>query len=182
MRKDATYEVSEWEWLSMNLRLYSIESRGTSWHVHYHLRGIDPEIYFSRTDAEIVCNIYCAAVEDLFAESKEEVEEILTGWARGEKKRLASFISRLPATGGEIDLERDFLVEVMQDYGMGASVLCEIVGHSLKWTAVGEGLFVECSGRTSDADEAPPELVPLTRTRRRGLTSSRSGERQRGEE
>src|SRR5215216_863581 len=105
MKKDSLYTTTEWEWLSLQVRLYSIESRGTLWSVHFYLKGIGEDLVFQGKNAEIICRIYNQAVEELFSDPQEELEATFIGWVEWQKRKLGEYLSRLPVLQKEFDLE-----------------------------------------------------------------------------
>ena len=141
MKKNTLYTTTEWEWLHLQLRLYSIESRGSLWTINFSLRELDQDLEFKDIQAEINCRIYCASVEELFIDPIDELEQTFIGWVKTQKKKLAEYLSRLPVLGKEFDIEQDFQTEIMQDYGMGATILCVIKGTDVNWTTGGKALL-----------------------------------------
>ncbi len=143
--KNNLYTTTEWEWLHLQLRLYSIESRGTHWQVNFYLRDLDQDLVFKDTHAEVICRIYNKSVEQLFVDPRGELEKTFTGWVKWQKTKLTEYLSRLPALKKDFDIKRDFQAEIMQDYGMGASKLCHIKGGKVTWSAVGKSLMNEAN-------------------------------------
>lgn len=127
MKKNATYNVTEWEWLEIQLKLYSLYIRSEIYSVLY-------EFDFYK-EGEIVCAIYAKQIQEMVENKSDKKEQLeyYYDWVRAEKNYFSKTLEKLPALKNEFDIEKDIKFEIRYDYGMGASTVCEIIGDTITW-------------------------------------------------
>lgn len=122
MNTTAPFVVTEWEWLKLMLRLYSLERRAPMWATVFNFRDENEAVGFQNTDAWIICRIYNHSMDEILEDvkSKEDLlEKYVEGWIKLERKALLQIITRLPMLSKEINLDKDVLFQIMWDHGMG---------------------------------------------------------------
>ena len=135
MIQDFPFFVSEWEWLKLQLRLVSLETRGELWLTRFSFEEasqLDSEI----KNRKIICKIYNGSIDEILKEvnTKEQFqEEYLNGWVKIVKQRIEAILNELPKLKEYFDLALDVEFKVMRDYGMGSYFICSIVGDDVSW-------------------------------------------------
>jgi hypothetical protein len=127
IEKNAHFTVTEWMWLKMSLRVYSVSTRSQLYSVYFDFREDE--------EPEIVCRIFAEQIQKM-VESRDPrpvQEEYYWDWASKEKKVLADIVTELPVLSKAFDADSTVLFQFMHHYGMGSSVLCEIRGSSISW-------------------------------------------------
>jgi hypothetical protein len=133
--QDTPFFVSEWEWLKLQLRLVSLETRGELWLTRFSFeeaQHLESEI----KNRKIICKIYNGSIDEILKEvnTKEQFqEEYLDGWVEIVKQRIEAILNELPKLNEHFDLASDVKFEIMRDYGMGSYFICSIVGDAVSW-------------------------------------------------
>lgn len=123
------FVITQWDWLTVQLRLYSLESRGNAYSVMFDFEREESEI------SQVRCSIYAHQTQRMIdgKASKKEQLSYYRDWAAGERQQILRIAKSIPGINAR-RLVRDLLLfEIMYDYGMGASVVCEIKGRAVRW-------------------------------------------------
>ena len=128
--KIESFAVSEWEWLKLQLRVYSLENRAE----------IYGEYYDFDENGKVICNIFGKQVQGMVDNKANQTEQLeyYRGWVQGVKRNLEKILSRLSGLSKSFDMKSDLVVRIRYSYGMGASLVCELVGDSVKWAKSNE--------------------------------------------
>lgn len=126
MNKHATFAITEWEWLKLQLRIHQMNLKGSDYVSSY---------YMEDEGDVIVCRIYHNRLDEILRETteKEKLETYFFNWVESEKVKIREILENLPVLGKEINIEKDMVFEIMHNYGMGSSTLCKIIGQKVEW-------------------------------------------------
>ncbi len=126
MRGDTPFAVTEWEWLKLQLRLYAVERSPETWIERF---SFDDE---RRT---IACSIWCKTTQRLIEEKADRARQFsfYSNWVEVETIQVSTLLQQLPVLSTEYDLRRDLAFEILYDYGMGSSLVCEFSAGEVTW-------------------------------------------------
>lgn len=130
MNKHATFTVTEWEWLKVQLKIRELWSR-----------AFIPGISFDIEDEEdvIVCSIHHNRLDEIFRETidKEKlVEEYFSGWVEGEKTMIKEILKELPVLEKGFNTEKNIVFQIMRYYRKKNSIVCKIIGQKVEWNEI----------------------------------------------
>jgi hypothetical protein len=126
MKKDTPYTITEWDWLKVRLQLHAVWIRSTMYAVDFD---------FDREDGRLGCLIYGKHASTMVREraTHKEQLEYYRGWVQMEKDFIRKILKGLPVLRRELQLERDVVFLIMDNYGMGSIPICQIVGRKVVW-------------------------------------------------
>lgn len=126
MTYDTPFVISEWEWFKLQLRLRSLEQRGEAWSTRY----ISDDDHH-----QIRCVIWSSTTQQLIDQrtSVDEQRGYYDTWAASERYRIAQILAGLPTLPQSFHVERDVLIDIVYDYGMGSTVVCRYQGATCTW-------------------------------------------------
>lgn len=136
MNKNINYQVTEWDWFKLQLKLYAVESRGTKWYIHFIFNPKETPGYKDR-NVEIICEIFNLAMDEILDVTKDKetlLKEFFNGWVEMEKRALSDILKDIPILGKEFDLEQHISFEIMRCYGMGSTLICTFIGSDVVWS------------------------------------------------
>lgn len=119
---DPEYKITERDWLKVQLDLYSLKYSGRENAVGFEVKW-----------NEIICNINTSSVANMrhHKTPKEEQEKAFLNWASVQRHFVSDILCRLPTLSKLIDLNRDLIVNINDDYGKGAVTICKIRGDQI---------------------------------------------------
>ena len=129
-QKNSPYIVTEWQWLELQLKLFSLQYSADLFSQWYNFPSEDfPQ------DGKIVCAIFAKHIQDMLESnaSKEEQLEYYEGWAEGARQTVADIVNKLPILSKEFDVIDDMVISIRDNYGMGSSSICEFHGNKVIW-------------------------------------------------
>lgn len=123
-----TINIGPWDWLEMQLRMRSLETRSEMYTVLYDFDCKDEGL-------KVVCNVFARQTQTMVDEkvSKEEQLEFYEGWIESEFDAVDSILDRWPELKSCLEISQDLSVRIMHDYGMGGALVCEYRDGQLKW-------------------------------------------------
>jgi hypothetical protein len=127
MSKSENFNVTEWDWFKLQLQIYALQRRAALFSFFFE---------FKEEPYSVVCSMHGVSIEDTLKEETDKsilYGEYFSTWVRPIKEDIAKVLTTLPKLGQEFDLEKDLQVEIMHDYGMGASLICRIIGSEVFW-------------------------------------------------
>jgi len=125
MNKKNPFTLTEWDWFKMQLQIYALQRRATVFSFSFEFK--------EELDC-VVCSMHGVSIEETLRETTEKsvlFGEYFSSWTRSVKREVAKFLEALPVLRQDFDLEKNLEFEIMQDYGMGASLVCRIVGSEV---------------------------------------------------
>jgi hypothetical protein len=125
MRKDTPYNVTEWEWLKLQLQVRALLKQGSE----------HGESFEFDQGAPICCRVYCSSIERMLNSKVSRKQQLICyrSWARGVKQDVEEVLANLPVLKREFDPDGDVIVEIMCDYGTGAYRVCALKGKHVEW-------------------------------------------------
>jgi hypothetical protein len=119
---DADMRITERDWLKVQLDLYSLKTRGS-----------DFSTYFQVEWTEVICNIHSKSIESMRRAkmTKEKHEEFFLAWAKAERQYFSDVICQFPTLSKLFNLDRNFTININDDYGKGAVTVCTIRGGEI---------------------------------------------------
>ncbi len=119
---DPEYKITERDWLKVQLDLYCLKSQGREHVVRFEVKW-----------NEIVCDINTSSVANMrhFKRPKEEQEKAFLNWASVQRHFVSDILCQLPTLSKLIDLDKDFTININDDYGKGAVTVCKIRGGQI---------------------------------------------------
>lgn len=139
--KNAIYRVTEWEWLKLQIKLSTMDSKSETLSARYEFRDSKEPAMFNFRKAslprkvDIVCMIFGAYTNELIRSgaSKKEQLEYYPGWVRLEKQRMEKILNTLPILKKQLNLNTHAAFLIMHHYGMGSSRVCMFLGDEVTW-------------------------------------------------
>lgn len=131
------YQISELDWLKLQLRVLSLENRSENMWVVYSLSQEKSENSEAH-ELQIVTRIYNLKIDEILDDlnSKDELLAVyFRGWVSLEKKKIASIVKNLPHLRQEFDLERNLVFEICKDLVSSSFLICSIVGDDVSWNS-----------------------------------------------
>ena len=127
MKRDTPFTVTEWDWLKLQLEMYSIEHRSEMYSVLFNFQ--------SDKQGRIICMIYGKHADTMVENkaAKKEQLEYYKSWVRVEKQQIKKALKALPVLRREFNVDKDVVFRIMHHYGMGWSVICEFVEKKIEW-------------------------------------------------
>src|SRR5690349_11177208 len=125
MRFDTPYNVTEWEWFQLKLKLYSLEYRGLAWVTRFSY----PE------PGKVRCAIWCNTVQDLIDKKADRKKQLkfYENWVLSERYQITRLLEDIPVLKSEMDIDRDIEFEILYDYGMGSETVCSFDSAGIHW-------------------------------------------------
>ena len=125
MRKDTPYNPTEWEWLKQKLEVRSLLRRGSDY----------AEVFQFDGDPAICCRIHSSSVQKMASSKLPRSEQLacFQSWVRSVKREIEDALRSLAVLRQDFDFGRDLAVEIMHDYGAGATVVCTLRGEHVEW-------------------------------------------------
>ncbi len=125
MRKDTLCNPTEWEWLKQKLEVRSLVRRGSDYAEVFHFDG----------DPAICCRIHSSSVQKMASSKLPRSEQLVCfqSWARSVKREIEEVLRPLPVLRQDFDFNRDLVIEIMHDYGTGATLVCSLKGDHVEW-------------------------------------------------
>lgn len=115
---DPEFKITERDWLKVQLDLYCLKNQGREWAVTYEVKW-----------NEIICHIHTSVTSMRKHKiPKEEQEKAFLNWASSQRHSFSEILCRLPTLSKLIDLDKDFIININDDYGTGAVTICKIRG------------------------------------------------------
>jgi len=143
MNKKTTFTLTEWDWFKMQLQIYALQCRAEAFSFSFEFK--------EELDC-VVCSMHGVSIKEVLRETTEKsvlFEEYFSGWIRSVKREVAKFLEALPVLRQDFDLEKNLEFEIMYDYGMGASLVCRIIGREVFWDEYILNSFNQDSKNTS---------------------------------
>lgn len=122
---NAPVTLTERQWLQVKLSIHSNAARGPE----------HSESFLIEADGTIRCRVWDKAVDRLLEKksTREEQSFFYLSWVKAIKIQLRQLIDQLPESSRAFDPEADLLVEIVEDYGKGAILVCTIAGPRIDW-------------------------------------------------
>jgi hypothetical protein len=119
--------ITEWIWLGVLLRLVAVEGRSEMYSTAYTLEELPRRF--------LRCHVWAAHTSTMVAEkaSRREQLEYYRGWVQMEKDRVRKCLSDLPGLRKSFRFQRDFVVEILDHYGMGSALVCTHSDGKFHW-------------------------------------------------
>ena len=126
MQIDAPIQLTEWDWLGLQLSIHSLKREAALWSVVYNLSDSPPHIN---------CLIWCDTTQGLIDNNSsiDEHRKFYDTWIRSQKSEIGKLLAKLPVLGQEFDTTRDVTYEILYSYGMGSSLVCEYTVDGFFW-------------------------------------------------
>ncbi|MCE7982157.1 MAG: hypothetical protein DYG89_13255 [Caldilinea sp. CFX5] len=126
MAYDTPFVLTEWEWFKLQLRLRALEQRGEYWVTTYNA---DEE------HKTIQCFIWCKTTQQLIDKNApiEKHRSFYDTWVNSERHHIKQILLRLPTLAVSFQVERDVIIEVLYNYGMGSTLVCRYQGDEFVW-------------------------------------------------
>jgi hypothetical protein len=135
MNHNYPFVVSEWDWLKLQLRLVSLESRGELWLTTFSFDE-EKQANSETINHKIICRIYNGSINEILEEvnTKEQLqEEYLNGWVELVKERIEKILRELPKLQENLDLGVDARFEIRKDNIISSYLICSKVGDVFLW-------------------------------------------------
>ena len=135
MSQEYPFLVSEWEWLKLQLRLYSLENRGTLWLTQFSFNE-EKQANFETARHKIICRIYNGSINEILKEAvtKEQLQqEYFSGWVEMVKEGIEVILNGLPILKEQINLETDIRFEIMKYNVTSSYLICSVVEDIVSW-------------------------------------------------
>lgn len=118
-------QVTEWQWLEAKLSIYSTATRTAE-------RG---ESFAIEAGGQIRCRIWDKSVGRLInAKAPRDKQSFYyTSWVKAVRLKLQELLAELPESSKAFDVERDLVVEIVDDYGKGSVLICTVSGETISW-------------------------------------------------
>lgn len=127
MNKTELYKLTEWDWFKLQLQIYALQRRAALFSFFFE---------FKEEINCVVCSMHGVSIEETLKETTEKsilMEDFFSSWIPSIKRQVSKVLAALPVLSQEFDLETNLEFEIMHDYGMGASLVCRIVGREVSW-------------------------------------------------
>lgn len=126
--KEAKYNVSEWEWLKLQLEIYALKYKSEMYSVLFD--------FTSGKRYKIICKIFSKHAYTMIANKTARAEQLeyYEDWAEKEKQVIKEILNSLPILKKTIDLNKDVEYQIMYSYGMGASLICAFKNKKVDWS------------------------------------------------
>ena len=126
MRFGMPATISAWEWFKFQLRLYALERRAPAWVTTFA---------FDDETEHVSCYIWCKTTQQLIEHnaSIEEQRKYYDGWVSGQEHQMRELASITPGIGDAFDIAGDVTYQILYDYGMGSTLVCEYAKGEFIW-------------------------------------------------
>lgn len=125
MKPHTPYTVTEWEWLKLQLRLHSLQSRCTAFNIDFA---------FDDKKGEILCEVSAnPGYEQTKIGNKEKLKDIYDQHVLFERNIIGKIIEDLPVLRQEFDIKKNVTIQFLESYGMGSTLICEYRGPEVIW-------------------------------------------------
>ncbi len=126
MKESAPFTLTEWEWFKLQLRLYAIERSAG---------GLVARFTFDDENHTAKCAVWCKTTQELIDKKADKERQLLfyENWVEVESAQIATLLQQLPALSKQFDVGRDIRFEILYDYGMGSSLVCEFNAGEVMW-------------------------------------------------
>ncbi len=136
------FQVSEWDWFKLQLRLTRLELNGKLFRTVYNF---DDEIGDSSKqfpEAQIRCLFWCKTTDDLIRKRAPRSEhlEYYKGWVESEETNIVEFAAAFPHLRNELNPTKHILYTILHKYGMGSIPVCEFYGGKVIWRMTEESV------------------------------------------
>jgi hypothetical protein len=131
-----SFNVREWDWFKLQIRLQALEVSGKLFVTRYNFPEPGDRTRESRfPNADVECLFWCKTTEELLkkqARRAEHLEFYKTG-VQCEERRLREILWELPILSKEIDLHKNVVFTVLHNYGMGSIPVCHFYEKRVHW-------------------------------------------------
>jgi len=125
---DDFFQVTEWDWLKLQLDVVALKSRGNYVSKLYH---------FNDDKRTITCSVYLSDLQEERTRqvSRQEDLETYMDWLRSEQMIISKLMERLPKMQSSFDFKKQFVLEILQERpgGMSPHMICRIEGDEVIW-------------------------------------------------
>jgi len=137
------FQVTEWEWFKLKVRLRVLETNGEWFQTRYEFRGNQQgSLFRDFQEAEVSCMFWCKTTDDLLERKapKGEHLEYYPGWWESEEQCLSDTLSELPHLSKEFDFKKHVVYTVLHQYGMGSALVCQFYSGKIHWRMSAESI------------------------------------------
>jgi hypothetical protein len=127
MNKDVPFTVTEWEWLKLQLEIRTIRSETASlWIKRFN---------FDDENGKVICLIWCDTARKMVNKkaSRDEQISFYETWVSSEQLIFKETLQTLPTLREQFNIEKDLVFQILFDYGMGSSLICEYRSGEFIW-------------------------------------------------
>lgn len=130
------YSMTEWEWLTTQLRLKALERSAAKFVTRYTFADQQNEPLSKHfPEALIHCFFWCDTTERLLNEkaSRRKHLEFYPGWVESEERAIGEIAAHCPYLSKELDLGKHVVYTILHSYGMGSSAVCDFYSGAVHW-------------------------------------------------